>query len=147
MSSPARPTDWRSVIEFRRGTYPLPWAPENHVQTIEVVIDGVSLSERFAEVGSSGYAILADEEVATDLGIWGPGPVEEWDAPEGFVPVLTCGCTVYGCGGSYARITYKADTVQWSDFHNQGSGKPVAVGPFFFDRGQYEQARKVFSTW
>lgn len=73
------------------------------------------------------------------------GSPTESEAPEGFIPVLTCGCTVYGCGGSYARIRFKADTVERSDFHNQLTDKPVRVGPFFFERSQYENARRAFA--
>jgi hypothetical protein len=73
-------------VEFRRGTYGLPWDPKRQVQTAEVVIDGISLKERFTAVGSTGVAIPVGEEVAADLAIWGPDALEESDAPEGFCP-------------------------------------------------------------
>jgi hypothetical protein len=133
------------MIEFRPATKRLPWAPEHVVPTVEVIIDGASLSECFAEVGSSGEAMLMGDGIATDLAIWGSGSIAESEAPEGFVPVLTCGCTVYGCGGSYASIRFKADTVEWSDFHNQVTDKPVRVGPYFFERSQYENTRRAFA--
>ena len=133
-------------IEFRHGTYELPWDPEHHVPTVEVVIDRLSLSERFMAAGSAGFAVLVGDEVTADLRTWGSDPPVESEAPEGFVPVLTCGCTVYGCGGSYARIRFETDTVEWSDFHNEGTNEPVDVGPFTFDRQQYERARDDFAA-
>ena len=132
-------------IEFRRGTYGLPWDPEKQVETVEVVIDGVPLSERFEAAGSSGIAILVGD-ITADLAMWGPDSLDESPAAEGFVPVLTCGCTIYGCGGSYGRISFDADVVEWSDFHNQGTDEPVSIGPFVFDRQQYERARGVFAA-
>jgi hypothetical protein len=134
------------VVEFRRGTYALPWEPDRFVQTVVVVIDGLSLSEHFLAARSEGFAVLLGDEVTSDLGIWGPNPPAELEAPEGFVPVLTCGCTVYGCGGSYARITFEPDAVVWGDFHNEGTDKLVDTGPFVFDQRQYELARSAFAV-
>jgi hypothetical protein len=136
----------RNAIEFRRGTYGLPWDPERHVQTVEVVIDGMTLSARFEAEGSTGVAMLVGDDVTADLAMWGPGPVARSEARDGFVPVLTCGCTVYGCGGSYGRISFGADTVEWSDFHKQGGDEAIDIGPFVFDRQQYEQARGIFAA-
>ena len=137
--------DVRNVIEFRHGTQALPWDRDRIVQTVIVVIDGLSLSEHFLAARSEGFAVLLGDETTPDLGIWGPTPPAETEAPEGFVPVLTCGCTVYGCGGSYARITFERDVVVWGDFHNQGTDELVDTGPFVFNREQYERARAAFA--
>jgi hypothetical protein len=79
----------RNVIEFRRGSYPLPWDRDRLVKTVVVVIDGDSLSEHFLAAESEGFAVLLGDETATDLGIWGPNPPIETEAPEGYLPVLT----------------------------------------------------------
>ena len=135
--------DVRNVIEFRHGTRALPWDRDRLVQTVVVVIDGLSLSEHFLAARSEGFAVLLGDETTPDLGIWGPNPPAETEAPEGYVAVLTCGCTVYGCGGSYARITFERDVVVWSDFHNEGTDEPVDTGPFVFNRKQYEQVCRL----
>ncbi len=145
LDSPRDRNTVRNVIEFRRGTQALPWDSARLVQTVVVVIDGLSLTEHFLAARSEGFAVLLGDETTPDLGIWGPDPPAETEAPEGFLPVLTCGCTVYGCGGSYARITFESEVVVWSEFHNEGTDEPVYTGPFVFDRQQYERARAAFA--
>lgn len=87
-----------------------------------------------------------------DLGMWGPSPetveYRTWEyeyIPEGFAPVLACGCGAFQDGGVYARVTFREDTVVWNDFHLIGNEQPAPVGPFIFDRQQYEEARWAFS--
>ena len=140
------PADRDNSIEFRRRTCELPWDPGHVVPTVEVVIDGRTLSEHFMAAGSAGSAVLLGDDVTAELGLWGPDAPAGSQAPEGFVPVLTCACTVYGCGGSYARVRFEGDTVRWSDFHNEGTDEPVDIGPFTFDRQQYERARRDFEA-
>lgn len=89
-------------------------------------------------------AMPLGDDVTSDLNLWGPDASWQSEAPVGFTPVLTCGCTVYGCGGTYASIRFTSDTVVWTDFRKQSTDEPVDVGPFVFDREQYERARRDF---
>ena len=110
----------------------MPWDTNISAKTVEVVIDGVPPSECVFAVAGKGTPILLGEGVTSDLSIWGPDPSGQSEAPEGFAPVLTCGCTVYGCGGSYASIRFTDDTVVWTDFREQSTDPPIDVGRLIF---------------
>jgi hypothetical protein len=58
------------------------------------------------------------------------------------VTLLQCSCGEPGCWPLLARVTAAADTVIWSEFeqpHRRGWSYEK-LGPFVFDRRQYEQA-------
>ncbi|HEX4490815.1 MAG TPA: hypothetical protein VH914_06380 [Acidimicrobiia bacterium] len=57
----------------------------------------------------------------------------------GRVGVLTCACGGFACGGAAARVEATRDTVTWSEFHRMNGRGPVPVGPFTFDRREYER--------
>ncbi len=61
--------------------------------------------------------------------------------PRGFVPVATCSCGIFGCGGGFARVTFHPDTVMWNDFRSATHDRAIAIGTFTFDREQYETVR------
>jgi len=63
------------------------------------------------------------------------------EVPSGFVPVVTCGCGLFGCGGGYARVTFRAETVMWNDFRSAPHDRSAGICTFTFDREQYDPAR------
>lgn len=57
------------------------------------------------------------------------------------VAVFGCECGEVGCWPLRVRITRKGDTVVWSDFEQPNrSWSYFALGPFVFQRQQYEAA-------
>lgn len=132
-------------IEFRRADAEYGYlCGHGSAPSVEVVINGVELSHLWDPECGDGTLPLTAVDAGEELAIWGPrppspGPVDE--VPTGFVPVITCSCGIFGCGGGYARVTFTADTVIWTDFRSATHDRPVSVGPFTFGRDQYETAR------
>ncbi len=60
--------------------------------------------------------------------------------PDGYVPVLTCTCGEFGCGGASAHITFDLGTVTWGDTRTATYEQPVDLGPFRLKRQAYEAA-------
>ena len=59
------------------------------------------------------------------------------------VTLLQCSCGEPGCWPLLARVTTTADAVVWSEFeqpHRRGRWSYEKLGPFVFDRRQYERA-------
>jgi hypothetical protein len=54
--------------------------------------------------------------------------------------VLVCQDGLAGCGGATARIKIGPQTVEWGDFRTVPAAATVPLGPFVFDRAQYERA-------
>jgi len=66
-------------------------------------------------------------------------PVLEPD--DGSVVLLGCNCGDWGCWPLSAQIRLERNTVRWSDFRNWHRDWDLsALGPFVFDREQYETA-------
>lgn len=136
-------------IEFRRSDAEYGYVfGHGSAPSLEVVINGVELTHLWEQAGGDGTLPLSVEDTGEDLAIWGPyprspGPVAE--VPSGFVPVVTCGCGIFGCGGGYARVTFRAGTVMWNDFRSAPHDRSVGIGTFTFDRKQYEAARLMES--
>jgi hypothetical protein len=136
-------------IEFRRGTTTPAWGAGNDVSTVDVLIDGACLKTLWQEATGTDHQSLLAHGLSNDLEMWGPystGATDSYrrDVPSGFVPVLTCSCTTFGCGGVYARITFTPTTATWRDFRRVRRTETSPVGPFVFDRQQYEDARRAF---
>jgi hypothetical protein len=70
---------------------------------------------------------------------WLGRPLARFDE-SGRTAVLTCNCGVFGCGGFTATIAATDEAVTWSEFHHANWGPTVSLGPFEFDRDQYEKA-------
>jgi len=144
-----------SRIEFRRGSMPVPWDEERSFPTIEVVIEGVNLVTLWRRVsGTHGNRALFAGKAILSLAMWGPEndtvdwPIDWCDGNEeegGYVPVLTCSCTVLICGGVWMRVTFADDSVVWDEFHIVRHEERPPLGPFIFNRQQYEEARRAFS--
>jgi hypothetical protein len=138
-----------NCVGFRRGSIELPWERGRYASTVEVLIDDVELTVRLREVTRHGVVPILASDVDDELAVWGPpGTIpQSWMIPDGLVPVATCGCTIFGCGGACARVEFQGDLVVWRDFHevlNPDEAVPVALGTFVFDRRQYEEARHAF---
>jgi hypothetical protein len=137
-------------VAFRHGSIELPWEAGRYTSTVEVLIDDVELSVRLREVTRRGVVPMLAGDIDDELAVWGPSPeaIPEADMiPDGLVPVATCGCTTFGCGGACARVEFQGDLVVWRDFHevlSPDEAIPVALGNFVFDRRQYEEARRAF---
>jgi hypothetical protein len=137
-------------IEFRRSDAEYGYfCGHGSAPSVEVLINGVGLTQLWNERADQGTLGLMAVDAGDDLAIWGPrppspGPVNE--VPSGFVPVVTCGCGIFGCGGGYARVIFRTDTVVWNDFRSATHDRPVPVGYFTFDREQYENARLMAAT-
>jgi hypothetical protein len=61
---------------------------------------------------------------------------------EGRVAVGACGCSFPGCDSLLVKIDVTDEEVVWHDFrrHNRPSVSYESLGPFRFDRQQYEAA-------
>lgn len=135
----ARP---RSVVEFlgRRDPGYAPW--------IDTLIDGKPLAQ----------IVEAAEELRERKGAgpWEGSEPYELLPPKGSllgghggVQLLVCaGCREPGCDPVFAAIEVFDDVVAWSEFHqgNVTTNLP-SVGPFVFDRKQYEAAVARAVEW
>lgn len=112
--------------------------PEHDERTWEGDLNHLPIDDRYL----ASWAELPDDR---DVGRW--------------LPIYTCGCGVFGCGGFVARMTRMAgDVVMWSDFadaywyasagwdEEEGAGYPIwrrvalaTLGPFHFDDGTYRR--------
>lgn len=66
----------------------------------------------------------------------------------GRLPVLGCACGIVDCWPFLARIVVDEDFVVWEDF-SQGREAEcyAALGPFRFDRGEYEAELERIEAW
>jgi hypothetical protein len=108
---------------------------------VEVVIDGRTLSQAW-------YLATGQEELPVPLELvahpghrlWrGDPPLDEEHGTESRRVVLVCNDGLTGCGGATACITVSDQTVTWSDFRTVPDDRDVSIGPFAFERRQYEQ--------
>lgn len=69
-------------------------------------------------------------------------PRNDDDALDGKTFLLGCTCGVPECSPLTARVTMTDNTVTWSEFGNPNhpSWTLDQLGPFIFDRSQYEEA-------
>jgi hypothetical protein len=136
-------------IEFRKSEAEYGYfCGKGSAPCVEVFINGVELIRLWDQRDCGAVLALGAQDAGADLAIWGPhppspGPVPE--VPSGFVPVVTCSCGIFGCGGGYARVTFSARTVMWNDFRSATRERPAGIGTFTFDRDQYESARLMAS--
>ncbi|WP_329021712.1 hypothetical protein [Streptomyces sp. NBC_01423] len=63
-------------------------------------------------------------------------------------PVLGCECGEWGCWPLMVRITATADLVTWDAFEqpHRTTRDYTALGPFHFDRHQYDDALRTLSA-
>lgn len=118
---------------------------------IEPIVNGVRLAEhaRAIELPS---AIAADQAhlAGNYAGLVGPflwpsrhfldEPHEQWFF-DGDTTLLGCTCSVAGCWPLTAIVALDETTVRWSGFRmGHRDWDLSALGPFVFDRDQYERA-------
>jgi len=76
------------------------------------------------------------------------GPFEAYFAGQGYcagetsgeIYVLGCECGEVGCDPFTTVVTLGDDTVTWDAFANGAGAGYAALGPFIFEREQYEEA-------
>jgi len=112
---------------------------------VELIVNGQNLT--------TGYAGLQPDLVFADASRFLDHPDAEADAEDPAYEhpdseehrrafILRCGCGDAGCSFVLAKIRVLPDRVVWSDFYGsgpRGSGSRT-LGPFTFDRAEYEQA-------
>jgi hypothetical protein len=69
---------------------------------------------------------------------WSPDDEEDDDDEDPML--LGCTCGFDHCSPVTARITVTDETVTWSDFRSGTDWDASLVGPFVFDRSQYDEA-------
>lgn len=134
----------RDRFEVRRSTVEVEQESTVSYEAAEVVINGIPLLEIWEEAGGGGDAPLGAMEVL-QLGrrIWlGEHPVDPELVFRDNVVVLACSCGSIGCGAVYVKIDVAEDTVTWRELSTlRLDGDPERpLGPFTFDRSQYEAA-------
>ncbi len=127
-------------------------------EELAIEIDGTSLVELTAAVEkphahAEGHPHLAGSYAGLSRFAMSPEKLERHllgkpalESDDGLAVLLGCECGEWGCWPLGARIHLDQNIVKWSDFHNRhrGGWDLSALGPFVFDREQYEtSARKA----
>jgi hypothetical protein len=93
---------------------------------------------------AGNYVGLVPGYVRMDLAgqFLGGGGARLYEDDEDKVQLLGCGCGEVGCSPLLARITVSDDTVTWDEFEQpqRPDWDYQALGPFTFERAQYERA-------
>ena len=129
---------------------------EGVVNAVEIYVNGRNLrdlarevelpfAERVGRSHSAGkYVGLAPREVFSPSRrlLGEPETYYDADDPGGRLALLGCGCGEPGCWPLLARITPRDDVVIWADFKqpHRRHWRYDALGPFVFERGEYEAA-------
>jgi len=66
--------------------------------------------------------------------------VYDYEAPAGRVPLLTCECRDWGCGGIAMHVAVHRGTIKWFDLSSPDGTVPRDVGPFVFAWEQFKTA-------
>jgi hypothetical protein len=126
------------------------------LRQIKISVNGVELPElvRVAELPSArtddeaevagNYIGLVAGYMRVDLAgqfLGGQG-TPMFEGSEEKTALLGCGCGEVGCSPLMARITVTDESVTWEDFEQptRPGWDYEGLGPFKFDRAQYEQA-------
>ena len=130
--------------------------PKYRLQEVRLLIDGVDLIELVAAVerpfaAAEGHPQLAGSYVGPDprdaylpmshlLG--NPAPGSDWSEDASSIPLLRCECGEWGCWPLLAMVEIGDRIVTWRDFRNphRPDWDHKLLGPFRFDRRQYEGA-------
>ena len=101
---------------------------------VEPVIGGIGLMRRLEAVDVGAAPVRAADALWPGRLIW------LGDPPPGRVPLATCVCGLWECGGVTAEITLDGRRARWSELTEVPSGAPTTIGPFAFRRAAYEAA-------
>ncbi|HKH23013.1 MAG TPA: hypothetical protein VKA88_05280 [Solirubrobacterales bacterium] len=126
------------------------------LKQIRIEVNGTELPELVREVElpaareegdealAGGYVGLVPGYVRVDLAsqFLGGGGARLYEDADERTQLLGCGCGEVGCSPLLARITVTDDTVTWQDFEQpqREDWDYSDLGPFTFDRAQYERA-------
>ena len=118
-------------------------------ERVIVTINGTKLTDLWVAAKQQPTDPLPTAEVGTGLAAWSeygelPPRIDAHAVPDGSVPVVTCTCGEFGCGGGSARITFERSTVIWGDFRTATHEKTVSLGPFRFRRRDYDAALRAY---
>lgn len=124
------------------------------VDAVDVFVDGGNLVDLAREVELPFAARDRNHHLAGDYvglppeAVYAPSrrllgePEDRWDDWEGRISLLGCGCGSVGCWPLQAKIMARNDVVVWDDFvqPHRRRWRHEALGPFTFDRSEYEAA-------
>lgn len=132
----------RNVVEFLGKQDP------GHAPWIDTLIDGMPLEEIIANAADLPRSKKPDHWQGSEPHALLP-PHGNLVGGRGAVQLLVCaGCREPGCDPVYAAIEIFDDVVAWSEF-DQGNVQTrlQTVGPFVFERKQYETAVARAVEW
>ncbi|MBX6168912.1 MAG: hypothetical protein IRY84_14895 [Thermobispora bispora] len=143
-----------NVVEFRVD----PPSGKRAFGSVEILIDGVPLrdlakvvespfaaSEGHPDIAGAYTGLLTRDPVCWPSRHFLGEPRLRW-FDEGETVLLGCECGEWECWPLTARVEVAGTTVTWSGFrngHRDGRWDLGALGPFVFDRGQYEAALRA----
>jgi hypothetical protein len=126
------------------------------LKQIRIEVNGTELPDLVRDVELPAARLEGDQELAgnyvglvpgyvsMDLAgqFLGGGGARLYEDDEGKVQLLGCGCGEVGCSPLLARVTVTDDTVTWDEFEQpqRPDWDYQALGPFTFERAQYERA-------
>jgi len=128
----------------------------DELKQIKIEVNGTELPDlvREAELPAAraegdeelagGYVGLVPGYVRVDLAsqFLGGAGTPLYEGPAEKTQLLGCGCGEVGCSPLMARVTLSEDTVTWDEFEQpqREDWDYSSLGPFKFDRAQYERA-------
>lgn len=112
-------------------------------ERLEVLAREVELESAAAEGNlklAGSYAPLTLSDIRSDRRHFLAAPVAQW-FEDGDTVLMGCPCGEWGCWPLTARVDVEPSTVRWHGFRNGHRDWDLgALGPFEFDRVQYEAA-------
>jgi len=129
-------------IEFRRvPTQDEAYGPST-VDVVETYINGRPLTDLWSRASREGGRwVRAADALWAGRRLWTDDALANSELVQGERRVvLVCVDGLTGCGGATAKVELSERSVEWSDFRTVPSERSVPLGPFVFDREQYDKA-------
>lgn len=122
-------------------------------RAVQIQVDGKDLYGMIQVAGRPGPSPdevdgtpgLHPIEVAPPSDHWLGAPDPEL-SEDGYALVYNCECGNWPCGGVLARISVTPGEVAWSRFRGPRGGHTYPVGPFHFERQQYDDQLRGLRT-
>ncbi len=144
------------VVEFklRRERHP----PVGEWTVVDILVNGVRLQDMVRQAEAPFAAAAGDPELAGGYMGMDPSAVASGHflgrpvtmaitgQPIRARVLLRCTCGEDGCWPLTAKVTLRDRDVTWADFRSAKPDWDIEVGPFRFDRGQYESALGKLAT-